>query len=373
MFDTEDSYFVQAVKEINDRWVRVGGIGLLWLRDLYSSGLFTSHFLSSNNLKLALESLIVITLSWEIPRWIIIRFQRRYPHLSQTRTRILLLLPLCWLTIFLIFLVDTFFDFWAGNQGSKLLGTQVFTANVNMGALVAVGALMASGALVFSGFTIGMQEAVYYFNRLLKSERETEALKKENLQTQLDSLKQQVNPHFLFNSLNTLSYLIGDDTERAEEFLNELCKVYRYLLRANEHELTDLATELQFIRSYFHLLKTRYGNSLHLNIAVSTSFDTYLLPSLTLQLLLENAVKHNVIDKNQPLRVDISTGPDALMTVKNNLQRKPHQMPSTRVGLHNIATKFRLLGQGDVQVQETADQFIVSFPLITSGSIAARL
>lgn len=146
-------------------------------------------------------------------------------------------------------------------------------------------------ALLFTGLIIGPQEAVYHFNRLLKSEKEAEALKKENLQTQLESLKQQVNPHFLFNSLNTLSYLIGEDTEKAEDFLNELCKVYRYLLRSNEHELTDLKTELQFIRSYFHLLKTRYGDNLRLTVAIEPPYETYLLPSLTLQLLIENAVK----------------------------------------------------------------------------------
>ena len=224
------------------------------------------------------------------------------------------------------------------------------------------------GALLSSGLVVGVQEAVYYFNRLLKSEKEAETLKKENLQTQLDSLKQQVNPHFLFNSLNTLSYLIGDDTEKAEDFLNELCKVYRYLLRSNEHELTDLSTELQFIRSYFHLLKTRYGDNIQLNVAIESPYETYLLPSLTLQLLIENAVKHNVIDKLQPLIVDVTTQPDGLLTVRNNLQKKPQQLPSTRIGLRNIATKFRLLNQGDILVQETVDQFAVTIPLIAAGS-----
>ncbi|GAB3998549.1 hypothetical protein GCM10028807_46540 [Spirosoma daeguense] len=228
------------------------------------------------------------------------------------------------------------------------------------------------GALLFSVVIVGTQESVYYFGRLLKSEKEAEALKKENLQTQLDSLKQQVNPHFLFNSLNTLSYLIGDDPEKAEDFLNELCKVYRYLLRSNEHELTDLSTELQFIRSYFHLLKTRYGDNLQLTIAIDSSFEAYLLPSLTLQLLIENAVKHNVIDKRQPLLVAVSTHSDGHLTVKNNLQKKPQHLPSTKVGLRNIATKFQLLNQGNILIQETNDTFAVTIPLIMAGNFNPR-
>lgn len=220
------------------------------------------------------------------------------------------------------------------------------------------------GALLFCGLIIGIQEAVFYFHRLVQSEREAAALRKENLQTQLDSLKQQVNPHFLFNSLNTLSYLIGDDTERAEEFLDELCKVYRYLLRSNEQELIDLRTELRFIRSYYHLLKTRYGESLQLVVDIDPMYETYWLPSLTIQLLLENAVKHNIVDKAKPLLVTVSTGPDGLLTVQNNLQRKLQPLPSTQVGLRNIMTKFQLLNHGEVIISETAYQFTVSFPLI---------
>jgi len=349
----------EIVKEVNDRWIRLGGIGLLWLRDVYLFGLLTTRPLGWDTLKYGSEFLLVTALSWEAARWIIIQCRHHYPHLSQTRKRIMLVLPLCWLAAVLVDLTTMVLINWMGYHKPYALGPNVLN--------------IALGALVFSGFTIGMQEAVHYFNRLLQSERQAEALKKENLQTQLESLKHQVNPHFLFNSLNTLSYLIGEDTERAEEFLNQLCKVYRYLLRANEHELTDLATELQFIRSYYHLLRTRYGENLQLTIDVDPPYLTGLLPSLTLQLLVENAVKHNVIDKNQPLLVTISTGADGLLSVQNNLQRKLQQLPSTQIGLRNIATKFRLLNQGDIRVQQTDDHFTVAFPLITAGSPAAYL
>lgn len=343
---------MRHVKEDNDLWIRLGGISLLWLLDVYSYGLFARP-LDLSTLKYSIEFLILSTATWEVIRWILLRLRRRYPHLSQTRTRILVSLPLCWLTSILIDWADM-----------KVVNTTAYHVAYPIEAFIN----SIPNALLFSGLIIGILEAVYYFNRLLKSEKEAEILKKENLQTQLDSLKQQVNPHFLFNSLNTLSYLIGEDTEKAEEFLDELCKVYRYLLRSNEHELTDLSTELQFIRSYFHLLKTRYGDNIQLNLAVDPAYEMYMLPSLTLQLLIENAVKHNVIDKAQPLTIDVMTQSEARLIVKNNLQKKPQQLPSTQIGLRNIATKFRLLNQGDILVDETSDEFMVTIPLIVAGN-----
>ena len=341
------------MNEVDDRWIRVGGISLLVLLDLYGYGLFTKPP-TLTTLIYGLEFLLMRTISWESLRWILIQFRKRFPLLPQTRQRILTVVPVCWGVAVLIDCADMLLVNFSGYH--EPYPSYAFISAV-------------PGSLLFSVFIIGVQEAVYYFVRLSKSEKEAEELKKENLQTQLDSLKQQVNPHFLFNSLNTLSYLIGEDTERAEDFLNELCKVYRYLLRSNEHELTDLHTELQFIRSYFHLLKTRYGDNLRLTVAIDPPYETYLLPSLTLQLLIENAVKHNVIEKTQPLIVEVTTQPDGLLTVKNNLQKKPQQLPSTRVGLRNIATKFRLLDQGDILVRETEDEFSVTIPLIVAGSV----
>ncbi len=339
--------------KVNDLWIRIGGISLLVIVDLYSFGLLAKPPTLAT-LKYGLEFVLLRTASWESLRWVLIQFRKWFPHLSQTRQRILLMMPVCWVVLVTIDCTDMLLV----NASGYHTPYPTF-AYVNS---------LPSG-LLFTVFIIGVQEAVYYFVRLLKSEKVAEELKKENLQTQLDSLKQQVNPHFLFNSLNTLSYLIDEDPERAEMFLDELCKVYRYLLQANEHELTDLTTELQFICSYFHLLETRYGDSLRLHVCIEPPYETYRLPSLTLQLLVENAVKHNVIDKVQPLIVRISTKAGGELTVSNNLQRKPQPLISTRVGLRNIATKFRLMGQGDIRIEETADQFAVVVPLIPATNV----
>ena len=214
---------------------------------------------------------------------------------------------------------------------------------------------------------IVLYEGIRAFERWERQLRETEELKKVNLQSQFESLKSQINPHFLFNSLNTLSSLIEENPQQAEEFVEEMASVYRYLLRSNEDQLATLANELQFAQSYFHLLRTRYGANIHLKQVVDDRYHDYRLPPLTLQLLLENAVKHNVILPEQPLYIHIETGADARLRVRNNLQRKNTRVASNQVGLATIAAQFRLLGGGDMRVDDDDQFFIVTLPLLRAG------
>jgi sensor histidine kinase YesM len=217
-------------------------------------------------------------------------------------------------------------------------------------------------------------ESINAFEKWEKTLRETEQLKKLHLQTQFEGLKSQINPHFLFNSLNSLSSLIEEDTEQAERFVEEMSSVYRYLLRSNETQLVRLSDELAFANSYFHLLSTRYGENIRLEQAVDANYTDFLLPPLTLQLLLENAVKHNVILPEQPLHILIETAqPNNVqedtedagrLVIRNNLQRKSTRVLSNQVGLANITTQYRLLGGGEVVVKEDGDFFTVTLPLI---------
>ncbi len=207
-------------------------------------------------------------------------------------------------------------------------------------------------------------EGIYTFSKWKENIMESEQLKKANLQTQFEGLKNQVNPHFLFNSINTLSSLIHEDKERAEKFIDEMSNVYRYLLRNNEEELVTLSTELKFIASYYHLLKTRYGKGIEMKLSIDRNSENYLLPPLTLQLLVENAVKHNNVLKEKPLIIEISTDNNGWLTVNNNLQKKTIKVNSAQIGLNNIKEKFRLLNQPEVMVKETFNEFIVKLQLI---------
>ena len=191
-------------------------------------------------------------------------------------------------------------------------------------------------------------------------------LKKENLQSQLEGLKGQVNPHFLFNSLNSLSSLIAEDPEKAEEFIDEMSKVYRYMLRSNEDGLTSLKNEMLFIQSYFHMLKTRYSDGLELKTIIDERYLKYMLPPLTLQMLVENAVKHNVIQKDCPLNILIMTTNSGKLVVTNNLQRKSTKILSNKIGLTNISNKYKLMKQEEIMVNDDGKEFSVVIPLINN-------
>jgi sensor histidine kinase YesM len=193
-------------------------------------------------------------------------------------------------------------------------------------------------------------------------ELQIEKLKQENLQTQLDLLKSQINPHFLFNSLNTLSAMVSDNPQ-AERFIDELSSIYRYLLQNNHTTLCTLNEEIQFIKSYFHLLETRHGEGVKMDINIETDYLNYQIPPLTLQLLVENAAKHNVVSKSTPLRINLYNKKDKLI-VENNLNKKNTAAVSNKVGLNNIATKYQLLDNKKIDILQDEKSYKIVLPLI---------
>jgi two-component system, LytTR family, sensor kinase len=214
---------------------------------------------------------------------------------------------------------------------------------------------------VVGNLVIGSTYEVFYtFQKLKETLVENESLKKQQLQQQFDNLKTKVNPHFLFNSLSSLSMLVSEDTEKADAFLNEMSKVYRYMLKSNHHEWADLKEEISFIKSYFYLMKVRYGQTVVLQITDDKKYDTYLLPSLTLNLLLENALRHNVATKETPLTVTIETNVNDTITIKNNLQKKKLTLQTAGKGLKTLSAKCNLPG---FMINETLSQFMVTIPL----------
>ena len=191
-----------------------------------------------------------------------------------------------------------------------------------------------------------------------------ERLRIENLQTQLDSLKKQVNPHFLFNSLNALLALIDEDSEKAGKFVQEMSQVYRYLLQTNEKPLITLRQELAFIESYFFLLKTRFNNNLTYSIATEKNQLNYTVAPLTLQLLVENAIKHNVVSSCKPLHIDITINQNNELIVTNNLQLKRQTLSFEKSGISNISIKYKLLNLPFIRITQLNDIFEVRIPLV---------
>lgn len=200
--------------------------------------------------------------------------------------------------------------------------------------------------------------------RMLELEIQTERLEKESAQAQFMALKNQVNPHFLFNSLSILSSLVEVDAKLSVQFINRLSKAYRYILEQRDNERTRLQTELDFIDAYTFLLKIRFDEKLQVVISVSeTDANRYAIAPLTLQLLIENAVKHNQMSAQKPLLVSIYTEGDYLI-VANPLQLRPQNDTSTGVGLQNIMNRYALLTDRPVWVGEQDDLFVVKIPLL---------
>jgi two-component system LytT family sensor kinase len=193
----------------------------------------------------------------------------------------------------------------------------------------------------------------------LKRERK---LREENLVFQNETLKNQVNPHFLFNGLNTISSLVQTQPETAEKFINNLSSVYRYILENGKKDKVPLKAELDFITGYFNLHKIRDEEKILLTVDTLDEGKFEILP-VSLQILLENAIKHNLATRENPLKISIySEG--QFIVVKNNLQKKATQLESTKIGLNNLAERIRLTAGKVLIIEETNTDFIVKVPLM---------
>jgi two-component system LytT family sensor kinase len=232
-------------------------------------------------------------------------------------------------------------------------------------------AYIATGILnIFLTF---LNEGIYRFEHWKANMKETEQLKIAYKQSQLIGLKSQVNPHFLFNSLNSLSGLIQEDTEKAETFLDEMSKVYRYMLSNDEDPLVKLSTEIQFILSYFSLLKARYCDAVELEISVSEEDKEKNLPPLSLQVIMENALYQNKTGKNSPLKISIASGKGNTIVIKNNVQRKMlTETGDQETGLDNLIKKYQLMSAQPVEIHDGQNERVIILPLITkTGEVVA--
>jgi ligand-binding sensor domain-containing protein len=193
-----------------------------------------------------------------------------------------------------------------------------------------------------------------------------ERLEKDKVMFQFETLKNQVNPHFLFNSFNTLVALIEDDQQAAVEYVERMSDFFRNILLYREKDTITLQEELELIRNYYFLQQKRYGSNLNLQVEVPDSELEKQVAPLTLQLLVENAIKHNVVSKQDPLLVEIFTEKDSYLTVRNNLQPKKNAERSTGIGLSNIKSRFAILGKRPVIVRQNDSVFEVKVPLISN-------
>jgi hypothetical protein len=224
---------------------------------------------------------------------------------------------------------------------------------------------------IFNIFLTFLHEGISRYEEWKANLKEMEQVKMAYRKSQLMGLKSQINPHFLFNSLNSLSSLISEDEEAAEKFLNELSKIYRYMLRNDDDKLVPLSTELNFITSYFYLLNARYATALQLKIDVGEEDRQKNLPPLTLQHIIENTIAQNAFSKSMPLKVFIGMDGNCMM-IRHNIQRKiGAELVDVESGLDALADKYKLLHDTPFYITEVNDERIIHVPLIDKNEMVS--
>lgn len=299
-------------------------------------------------LKVVVITILHTVAIWEPTRFFILSLRSRLAGVTKVKRRVLILIAVAipysvFVGVTRVVLEDHF----------RIWG--VPTANVS------AYFFLCGITLLFVLLEIAVYESVYFFSEWAQAKTEAEELKRTNVQMQMDSLKVQIQPHFLFNTLNTLIGLIEVAPTRAVTFTEDLAYVYRYLLEANQSTMISLEDELKFARTYYSLLKTRYPEGLFLKEDLDNIKD-FQVPPLTLQILIENAVKHNMITKEKPLYIHIQQVSGDRMIVRNNYQPK-RDIQATGHGLQHLKKKFQLLSFPQVSIVNDYKNFLVEFPL----------
>ena len=217
--------------------------------------------------------------------------------------------------------------------------------------------------ILFAYFINANYERLFLFIELTETGVMAEKYKKDSIESKFNNLKNKINPHFLFNTFNALSEVIEENPPKASKLVNELTDVYRYVFDNQETNWVSLKRELDFIYAYINLFKMRFEDNLVTNITIPSKYHDYNIAPLTLQILVENAIKHNIISSKKPLSITIEAK-DSSITVRNTLQLKSIINSGSSFGLKNLKERYKHLTDSIVDISETNDEFIVTVPLI---------
>ncbi|MCF2489463.1 sensor histidine kinase [Dyadobacter sp. CY347] len=329
---------------LNDGKMRLVGIPLLSL--LIPVVIHVENFMqfNVNFLYNVLISAVITIALWEGNRFIIVKMRRVFPDYSQTEKRLLseALLALIYTLVVTLILDELLCKIFLQSKGT-MLGFKI--------------------SIIPTLLVYLVYEAVYFFEAWKANVRKTESLMREGVQSQLEVLKNQLDPHFLFNSMNTLAALIDDENTDAQDYLERLSDVYRYVLVSRNKDTVLVEEELAFVDAYVYLNKIRFRDNLL--VEKDLSKDTYQqhVTPLSLQMLIENAIKHNVASKENPLKITVREVENYLV-ISNNILEKTVLEKSTRVGLQNIINRYSLLTERRVEISRTDNQFSVKIPLL---------
>lgn len=332
----------------NDFWFIVFGVLILsFATDYLFNNSFGRFPLSEAIIQWSI-SLFFTICNWFFMRSVMIYLRIKLPALKDSLKRIIIVFLTLVCSVVLI----------------DIIGNVVLTAIYGFNYNPLGRARVLLPVILISTMIQALYEAIYHFIRLQKSVIEEEQAKQLIVQAQLDALRNQAQPHFFFNTLNTLRDIIDQNSkEEAKDFVDKISDVYRFILESGNEDLISLRDELKFSKSYIHIQQERFGDNLNVNWEISdTALNTLIVP-MSLQLLLENAIKHNVISKSKPLQVNVKTT-DGDLIVENKIQPKSSQLPSTKVGLKNIQKRYHLISNRTPVIHNDGNQFVVSIPLL---------
>lgn len=351
----------------DDRWALLLGVPLL-------SGiaflLFTANDQAITNEKVVI-CVLVGTLHtliyWLINRAMLMRTRRAFPGQHQITQRILALLASILLSVVI---VEAFFS---------LVLDPLFPIITEVGYGDSSVLFQVSVSMTLCVLVLSIYESIYFFTKYRHSLVEQERLSRAHMQAQLSALKEQVNPHFLFNSLNTLTNLIPEDTEKATLFTQRLAAVYRRILEHRHEELIPLEEEVTALRDYIFLMQTRFEEKLHVEWHPGAGtqvpgkcWEGKRIVPLSLQLLVENAIKHNVVSQAAPLRIRITVTEEDI-TVTNSLNLRSRPQASTGWGQDNIRQRYRMVTDRPIEIECTDTQYRVTLPLLTDTTAASHV
>lgn len=330
-------------KEKQIRWIGIPILGFLLTFIVKDD-----HHESLGYLLSTLITIAFTAVFWNGAVLIIFKLRRVYPSISSTGKRLLISIVL--LSLFLIV---------SANGLRILFGVSSWEDLLTWSKLTQYSEVNFIASFMMASF----YEASFFFSKWKEAIVTNEELKNQQVRTQFEVLQNQMSPHFLFNSLNTLTTLIAEDQQVAIKFTQTLSEVYRYILQNKEKELVQLKEEIEFSCAYLSLLQMRYPENLSLQLDIKEEYQNRYIAPLTIQMLIENAVKHNVISKTHPLCIHISIEGKDRVLVKNLLQPKNTLEKSTKTGLENIRKRYAYFDQGEVKI-ESDKYFSVSVPMI---------
>lgn len=281
---------------------------------------------------------------------------------------------------YLLFSLQSYFD-WLNKPVKKiialLLAVSFFTIPVSYLMLIAWYHIFTNETVnwnvIFSAtliimicviFITHVYETVFLVKKAESDKLKNEQLERSKVQAELEALKNQIDPHFIFNSLNTLSYLIEQDAVKAKLFNNSLADVYRYILQNKTRDLVLLREEMSFMNDYFSLLKIRFEEAVQLKNTVDKAMlDAFLIPPISLQVLMENVIKHNDFSDLSPLVMSLTFNNNMLM-MKNEIKKKTLRKPSSQTGLQNLNERYKLITNQSIQVASDEHTFEVWLPVL---------